>query len=144
MKRSVLLAVVACLCGAFTVGAVGSAATKKSASKKKSRQTQTTQSQPSGPPPTLKEEMAKRDAARDANLKKVADALSVSLEDLKAAMKAVHHDELAADVAANRLTQAQADAIEACDAAPLTCDRSNLPAGPPPGGGQYPGGSGTP
>ena len=34
---------------------------------------------------------------------------------------------------ANTLTQAQADAILACKAAPLTCDRSNLPAGGPGG-----------
>ncbi len=122
MKRSILLSLVACLLGAFTVGAISTAATSK-----KTRTTRTTTTQ-SGPPPTLKAEQAKRDAARDAQLKKVGDALSVSLADLKDALKGVRDDDLAADVKANRLTQAQADAIKACEAAPLTCDRSNLPA----------------
>jgi hypothetical protein len=128
MRRSIITAVAACLLGALTVGAIGSASTtKKKSSSRKARTTQTTTTS-SGPPPTLKEETAKRDAARDAQLKKVADALSVSLADLKAALKSVRNDQLAADVTANRLTQAEADAIKACDDAPLTCDRSNLPA----------------
>jgi hypothetical protein len=128
MRRSIFTAVVACLLGALTVGAIGSAATsKKKSSSRKARTTQTTTTS-SGPPPTLKEETAKRDAARDAQLKKVADALSVSLSDLKAALEGVRNDQLDADVKANRLTQAEADAIKACEDAPLTCDRSNLPA----------------
>lgn len=127
MRRTVITAVIACLLGAATVGAVGSAATKKKSSKP--RQTQTTQTTTqSGPPPTLKELQDKREAARDANLKKVADALNVSLSDLKAALDGVRDDKLADAVKANQLTQAQADAIKACAAAPLTCDRSNLPA----------------
>ncbi|HEX6389660.1 MAG TPA: hypothetical protein VFZ89_09440 [Solirubrobacteraceae bacterium] len=121
MKRSILLSLVACLLGAFSVGAIGIAATGK----KSTTKTTTTSS---GPPPTMKEAQAEREAAHDAQLKKVADALSVSLSDLKDALKGVRNDELAADVAANRLTQAQADAIKACAEAPLTCDRSNLPA----------------
>lgn len=127
MRRTVITAVVACLLGAATVGAVGTAATKKSSKARQTPSTQTTTA-PSGPPPTLKEEQAKREAARDAHLKKVADDLSVSLADLQAALKAVRDDELDAAVKANRLTQAQADAIKACAEAPLTCDRSNLPA----------------
>jgi len=129
MRRTAITALVACLLGAATVGAIGNAATSKK--KSSSRQSQTTSS---GPPPTLKEELAKRDAERDANLTKIADALNVSLADLKAALQGVRDDQLAADVTANRLTQAQADAIKACDAAPLTCDRSNLPAWGPRGG----------
>lgn len=136
MRRTVITAVVACLLGAATVGAVGTAATKKS-SKPRQSTTQTTTT-PSGPPPTLKEQLAKREAARDAHLGKVADDLKVSLADLKAALEGVRDDELAAAVKDDRLTQAQADAIKACADAPLTCDRSNLPAfgfrhGPGPG-----------
>jgi hypothetical protein len=127
MRRTVITAVVACLLGAATVGAVGTAATKKKGSSRQSQTTQTSTT-PSTPPPTLKEEMAKRDAARDAQLGKVAADLNVSLSDLKAALDAVRDDRLAAEVKANRLTQAQADAIKACADAPLTCDRSNLPA----------------
>lgn len=129
MKRSILLSLVACLLGAFTVGAIGTAATSKK------RSTRTTTTTASGPPPTLKEAHAEREAERDARLKKVADALSVSLADLKSALTGVRNDQLDADVKANRLTQAQADAIKACDAEPLTCDRSNLPAYGHRGGG---------
>jgi len=119
MRKSIFTAVVACLLGAFSVGALGSAATNKKSSSRKTSTTKTTTTS-SGPPPTLKEEQAKREAERDAQLKKVADALSVSLADLKGALNGVEEDELAADV--------KADAIKACKAAPLTCDRSNLPA----------------
>jgi hypothetical protein len=141
MRKSIITAVVACLLGALSVGALGSAATNKKSSSKKAKTTRTTTT-PSGPPPTLKEEQAKRDAQRDAQLKKVADALSVSLADLQSALKGVHEDQLDADVKANRLTQAQADAIKACDAAPLTCDRSNLPAFGGRGGPGHEGGHG--
>jgi hypothetical protein len=127
MRKSIFTAVVACLLGALSVGALGSAATNKKSSSRKTSTTRTTTTS-SGPPPTLKEEQANREAERDAQLKKVADALSVSLADLKSALDGVEEDQLAADVTANRLTQAQADAIKACKAAPLTCDRSNLPA----------------
>ena len=40
-------------------------------------------------------------------------------------MKKKHLDQAVKD---NKLTEAQRDAILACDKAPLTCDRSNLPA----------------
>jgi hypothetical protein len=134
MRKSIFTALVACLLGALTVGALGSAATKKKSSSGKTSTTRTTTTS-SGPPPTLKEEQAKRDAERAAQQKKIADALNVSEAALTKALDDVEADQLAADVKANRLTQAQADAIKACKAAPLTCDRSNLPAyGPGPGG----------
>jgi hypothetical protein len=139
MRRTVITALVACLLGAATVGAVGSAATSKKKSSTRKAQTAQTTTTPSGPPPTLKEDQATRDAARAASQKKIADALSVSAADLQAALDGVRDDQLAADVTANRLTQAEADAIKACAAAPLTCDRSNLPAGGP-GGDRHGGG----
>jgi DNA-binding Xre family transcriptional regulator len=82
------------------------------------------------------DEMQTKRAAQD---KKLADALGVSTSELKAAQEKLRKDKLDAEVKANRLTQAQADAIVACEAAPLTCDRSNLPAGGPGGrhGGKH-------
>ncbi len=117
-----------------TVG-FGADSTATTSKKQSSTSAQTTQS---GPPKTMKQvydEMQKRRAAQE---KKLADALGVSTADLTAAKEKLKQDRLAAEVKANRLTEAQADAITACDAAPLTCDRSNLPAGGP--GGRHGGG----
>ena len=88
---------------------------------------------PVGPPPTMAQQLAKRNADRDARQAKIAAALNVSGADLAAAFKAVKSDSLAAKVAANQLTEAQKVAILACDEAALTCDRSDLPARGPHG-----------
>ena len=88
---------------------------------------------PVGPPPTRAQQLAKRNADRDARQAKIAAALNVSGADLAAAFKAVKSDSLAAKVAANQLTEAQKVAILACDEAALTCDRSDLPARGPHG-----------
>jgi len=88
---------------------------------------------PTGPPPTMAEELAKHTADRSARQASIAAELGISASDLSTAMDAVKSDKLAAKVAANQLTEAQSKAIVACDAAPLTCDRSDLPAGGPQG-----------
>jgi hypothetical protein len=82
----------------------------------------------SGPPPTLKQFRADRLKERDARLDRVAKRVGKTGDDLRAAMDTVRKRELDKLVRAGRLTQAERDALEACRTAPLTCDRSNLPA----------------
>ena len=132
MKRALVAAMLSALATGAVLATVGFGAnsTATTAKKKSSRTAQTTQS---GPPKTMKQVYDEMQAKKAAQDKKLADALGVSTADLKAAQDKLKKDRLAAEVKANRLTQAQADAIEACDAAPLTCDRSNLPAGGPGG-----------
>ncbi|MFM9126366.1 MAG: hypothetical protein ACKOTA_02140, partial [Solirubrobacterales bacterium] len=98
---------------------------------------------PPGPPQTMAEALAaekKEHAARDAAL---AEKLGVSTSDLTDAQKAIRKENLDKAVAENRLTEAQRDAIVSCEPDPLTCDRSNLPAGPR-GGRGGPGHAGGP
>lgn len=140
MKRALVAAMLSALATGAVLATVGFGAnsTATTAKKQSSRSAQTTQS---GPPKTMKQVYDEMQTQRAAQDKKLADALGVSTADLKAAQDKLKADRLAAEVKANRLTQAQADAIKACEAAPLTCDRSDMPAGGP--GGRH-GGHGGP
>jgi len=82
------------------------------------------------PPPTRAEVRAKHDAKRTARQDRIARRLGKTGDQLRAARAAALADVLAQQVQAGRLTAAQRDAILACRNAPLTCDRSNLPARP--------------
>ncbi len=130
MKRALVAAMLSALATGAVLATVGFGAdsTATTAKKKSSKSAQTTQS---GPPKTLKQVYDEQQARRAAQDKKLADALGVSVEKLTAAQDKLFKDRLDADVKANRLTQAQADALLACKDKPLTCDRSNLPAGGP-------------
>ena len=132
MKRALAAATLSALATGAILATVGFGAnsTATTSKSKTSRSAQTTQT---GPPKTMKQVYDEMQTRRAAQEKKLADALGVSTADLKAAQDKLRKDRLEADVKANRLTQAQADAITACEAAPLTCDRSNLPAGGPGG-----------
>ena len=129
MKRALMAAVLSALVTAAVLATVGfGAATKISSSKSKSSSSGRSAQKQSGPPPTMKEALAaeeKRRATRDAALAK---ALGVTTEKLQAAQDAVKQKNLDQAVKDNNLTADQRDAILACDKAPLTCDRSNLPA----------------
>ena len=128
MKRALVAAMLSALATGAVLATVGFGAdsTATTSKKKSSTSSQTTQS---GPPKTMKQVYDEMQTRRAAQEKKLADALGVSTAELKAAQEKLKKDKLDAEVKANRLTQAQADAIVACDADPLTCDRSNLPAG---------------
>ena len=65
---------------------------------------------------------------RDDHLARVAKRLDISTEKLQDALDKVIKTNLDEAVDAGRLTAAQRSAILACKDAPLTCDRSNLPA----------------
>jgi hypothetical protein len=82
----------------------------------------------SGPPPTLKQFRADREKERDAHLDRVAKRVGKTGDELRSAIEAVRDEQLDALVKAGDLTAAQRAAIKACQTAPLTCDRSNLPA----------------
>jgi hypothetical protein len=130
MKRALMSALLAALATGAVLATVGFGASQTATTSKSSgsRSAATTQS---GPPKTMKQvydAMQKDKAAREA---KIAGALGVSTSRLQDAMDEIRTERLAADVKAGRLTDAQRDAILACEKAPLTCDRSNLPAGGP-------------
>jgi len=130
MKRALVAAMLSALATGAVLATVGFGAgsTTATTSSKKSSRSQTTTT--SGPPKTMKQVHEEMQARRAEQQKKLAAALGVSVDKLSDALDQLRRDRLAAEVKANRLTQAQADAILACEAAPLTCDRSNLPAGP--------------
>ena len=141
MKRSIIAAFTAAFAMTAVLATVGLAKSGTGSSKRSGQKTQ--QSQQSGPPQTMAEALAaekKEHAARDAAL---AEKLGVSTSDLEAAQKKIRRENLDKAVADNRLTSAQRDAIVACEPDPLTCDRSNLPAGPR-GGRGGPGHAGGP
>ena len=141
MKRSIIAAFTAAFAMTAVLATVGLAKSGTGSSKRSGQKTQ--QSQQSGPPQTMAEALAaekKERAARDAAL---AEKLGVSTSELTDAQKAIRKENLDKAVAENRLTEAQRDAIVACEPDPLTCDRSNLPAGPR-GGRGGPGHSGGP
>jgi hypothetical protein len=82
----------------------------------------------SGPPSTMGDRHAKvaeRTKARQAEL---AQRLGVSADQLTQAQAAMLKRNLDVRVAKGTLTSVQRSAILACKAAPLTCDRTNLPA----------------
>ena len=126
MKRALTAAVLSALVTAAVLATVGFGAATKSGSSKKSSsgtsQTATT------PPPTMKEALAADEKTRAERHAKLAKSLDVTAEKLTTALDAVKKKNLDKAVTDNKLTTAQRDAIVACEKAPLTCDRSNLPA----------------
>lgn len=90
--------------------------------------TAATPAKPPEPPVTMGAKLAQRQdrvAARQAEL---AQRLGVTADQLESANGALLKRNLDVRVAAGRLTVAERSAILACRAAPLTCDRTNLPA----------------
>ena len=146
MKRALTAAVLSALATAAVLATVGfgaankSSTTKKSSTKGKSSQTTTA----TKPPPTMKEALAAEEKQRAANQEKLAKSLGVSVDKLQSALDAVKKKNLDQAVKDNLLTAEQRDAILACDKAPLTCDRSNLPAYGFGGGHGHFGGPGGP
>ena len=115
MKKVLIAAVASALATAAVIaatGVAGSGDTKKKTS----------------PPPTMSQAFKDMQKQRDDHLAKVAKRLDISTEKLKDALDKVVKADLNKAVDSGRLTSAQRDAILACQDAPLTCDRSNLPA----------------
>ena len=115
MKKVLIAAVASALATAAVVaatGVAGSGDTKKKTS----------------PPPTMSQAFKDMQKQRDDHLSRVAKRLDISTEKLKDALDKVLKTNLDEAVDAGRLTAAQRSAILACKDAPLTCDRSNLPA----------------
>lgn len=139
MKRAAVAAMLSALATGAVLATVGFGAdtTATSSEKKSTKSARTTQA---GPPKTMKQVHDEMQTRRAAHEKKLAGALGVSAEQLRAALDKLQKDRLDAQVKANRLTQAQEDAILACKDQPLTCDRSNLPAGGHGGGPGHHGG----
>jgi hypothetical protein len=133
MKRALVAALLSALATAAVLATVGFGANSTATTASKKKSSHSSQAAQSGPPKTLKQVYDEQQTRRAAQDKKLADALGVSADDLTKAQDTIFKDHLDAQVKANTLTQAQADAILACKAAPLTCDRSNLPAGGPGG-----------
>ena len=113
MRRTLLTLLACCLAAAGVVSATAVAGKSSST-----------------PPPTRAEVRAKHEAKRTAREDRIAARLGRTGNQLRAARTAALADVLAQQVQAGRLTGAQRDAILACREAPLTCDRSNLPARP--------------
>ena len=115
MKKVLIAAVASALATAAVIaatGVAGSGDTKKKTS----------------PPPTMSQAFKDMQKQRDDHLARVAKRLDISTEKLKDALDKVLKTNLDEAVDAGRLTAAQRSAILACKDAPLTCDRSNLPA----------------
>lgn len=115
MKKVLIAAVASALATAAVIaatGIAGSGDTKKKTS----------------PPPTMSQAFKDMQKQRDDHLSRVAKRLDISTEKLKDALDNVLKTNLDEAVDAGRLTAAQRSAILACKDAPLTCDRSNLPA----------------
>jgi hypothetical protein len=115
MKKVLIAAVASALATAAVIaatGVAGSGDTKKKTS----------------PPPTMSKAFKDMQKQRDEVLARVAKRLDISTEKLKDALEKVGKAKLDEAVDSGRLTDAQRDAILACQDAPLTCDRSNLPA----------------
>ena len=128
MKRSIIAAFTAAFAMTAVLATVGVAKSGTGSSKRSGQKTQ--QAQQSGPPKTMAEALAAEKKERAAREAALAEKLGVSTSDLTDAQKAIRKENLDKAVAENRLTEAQRDAIVACEPDPLTCDRSNLPAGP--------------
>jgi hypothetical protein len=126
MKKVLIAAVASALATVAVVaatGVAGSGDTKKKTS----------------PPPTMSQAFKDMQKQRDDHLSRVAKRLDISTEKLKDALDKVAKSDLDKAVDSGRLTSAQRDAILACQDAPLTCDRSNLPAFGGRGRGFHPG-----
>jgi len=80
------------------------------------------------PPVTMGAKLAQRQDRAAARQAELAQRLGVTADQLKNADGALLKRNLDIRVAAGRLTVAERSAILACRAAPLTCDRTNLPA----------------
>jgi hypothetical protein len=78
----------------------------------------------SKPPQTMGQKQARQDAKRA----ELAQRLGVSADQLQAAQGALLKQRLDQRVSRGTLTADERTAIMACRAAPLTCDRTNLPA----------------
>ena len=152
MKRALMAAILSALATAAVLATVGfGAANKTSSGKKSSSKAHRSQTATPTPPPTMKEALADAEKRRAAQQEKLAKALGVTTDKLQSALDAIKKKNLDQAVTDKKLTADERDAILACDKAPLTCDRSNLPAygflggpgvmggpgpmmGPPPGG----------
>jgi hypothetical protein len=73
--------------------------------------------------------MGQRQARQDARRAELAQRLGVTADQLQAANTALLKDRLDKRVTKGTLTADERTAILACRAAPLTCDRTNVPAG---------------
>jgi hypothetical protein len=80
------------------------------------------------PPQTMGQKSAKRQARAGARQARLAQRLGVSTDQLTAAQGALLKKNLDRRVAKGTLTADEETAILACRAAPLSCDRTNLPA----------------
>ncbi|MDX6669845.1 MAG: hypothetical protein QOI91_208, partial [Solirubrobacteraceae bacterium] len=119
MRRILIVAVASSLATGAAIAATGIAQSGSS---------------PSGPPPTMAQALKDRQSQRDQHTAAIAGRLKVSASDLQAAIDKARRAQLDQAVTDGKLTAAQRDAIVACKDAPLTCDRSNLPAFGPRGG----------
>jgi hypothetical protein len=128
MKRSIIAAFTAAFAMTAVLATVGLAKSGNTGSKRSTQQDG--QVQQSGPPKTMAEVFAAERKERADRQAALAGKLGVSSSDVEDAFKAIRKENLDKAVADNRLTEAQRDAIVACEPDPLTCDRSNLPAGP--------------
>ena len=128
MKRALMAAVLSALATAAVLATIGFGAASKSSTGKKSSSTAKRSQTATTPPPTMKEALAAEEKERAARQEKLAKALGVTVDKLQAALDAIKKNNLDQAVKDNKLTADERDAILACDKAPLTCDRSNLPA----------------
>ena len=126
MKKVLIAAVASALATVAVVAATGVAGSGDTTKK-------------TSPPPTMSQAFKDMQKQRDDHLARVAKRLDISTEKLKDALGKVAKADLDKAVDSGRLTSAQRDAILACQDAPLTCDRSNLPAFGGRGRGFHPG-----
>jgi energy-converting hydrogenase A subunit M len=126
MKKVLIAAVASALATVAVVAATGVAGSGDTTKK-------------TSPPPTMSQAFKDMQKQRDDHLARVAKRLDISTEKLKDALDKVAKADLDKAVDSGRLTSAQRDAILACQDAPLTCDRSNLPAFGGRGRGFHPG-----
>jgi hypothetical protein len=82
----------------------------------------------SGPPPTRGERLVQRQDRAKTRQAELAQRLGVSAQQLTDAKGQILRRNLDVRVSAGKLTVAERSAILACKTAPLTCDRTNLPA----------------
>jgi biotin operon repressor len=128
MKRALIAAILSALATAAVLATVGFGAANKSSPAKKSSSRAHRAQTATTPPPTMKEALADAEKRRAAQQEKLAKALGVSADKLQSALDSIKKKNLDQAVKDNKLTADERDAILACDKAPLTCDRSNLPA----------------